>query len=858
MRFKPEEHNLKVKTGESEDMTSKNNVMHSEIPTYTVEERRQHLILKLSNFRTYGDAEIKIPLNSVTLINGPSGVGKTTILEAFIFIMYNGVTSPEKFETKKCLGWLFIGDLVIYRQKDPLLLKVWRSSISPGSPAQKAQEYTNDEAQALINSIYGSQDTFFGCSYLRQKEFSVFLTGSDSDKLELMKTIAMKGSELDEIKNPIKQKVSQLKESCTASRAQFEMALRNIQIFDSKNPNLVQYQVPESSEEVMKKVRELRGKMDTLDEQYMTVVQQEAGVKLLRQQLDMLTAKKSGLEQQAARTDIGRVKTRMAEIDLKLREFSGVSFDASKLAKAQLFKIWTQEIEKLESRIKELEKEYELNVANARRILTEFPAYVSQGLDFKVVDPDRASFQSAVQVFIEKWRAKFESVKSATQDVNLLLSQVAVKSLQEAKTSLASVEQEVIKAKEKEASVRTDLEKKRQANKMKCPGCTAVLVVGEDGKHLEKCQDAPQGIGAMLGTVEPAKTPVIMVTHDDLAAAASNSAALTSKKDRLMAIISAVEEKLKFDLGNVSSDAAITALPVFSKNQELKLALDSLRESLQQKHSQKPEEITEKIADSQEKTSLEFERTNLVKATEGYEQLLRAIEQEGSNHAQFAQMLTDSVQSTGPTSVDIRKQKGEIQAQVDQLMHLSSATELVAQRSILEKTMYEKRRDAEILEKKYLAGVRLMDRTVEAERVSLETALADINSYLGEILKRLFTTIPISVSISTTKELKSKKNAVSQRFDVKVFYNNTEYKSAKQLSGGEKDRLSLAITLAMSQKFGGSILFLDETLSSLDAELKSEAVSLLKELSTNRTVVCISHEETEGLYNHVIHIKANN
>jgi DNA repair exonuclease SbcCD ATPase subunit len=172
--------------------------------------------------------------------------------------------------------------------------------------------------------------------------------------------------------------------------------------------------------------------------------------------------------------------------------------------------------------------------------------------------------------------------------------------------------------------------------------------------------------------------------------------------------------------------------------------------------------------------------------------------------------------------------------------------------------MYEKRRDAEILEKKYLAGVRLMDRTVEAERVSLETALADINSYLGEILKRLFTTIPISVSISTTKELKSKKNAVSQRFDVKVFYNNTEYKSAKQLSGGEKDRLSLAITLAMSQKFGGSILFLDETLSSLDAELKSEAVSLLKELSTNRTVVCISHEETEGLYNHVIHIKANN
>jgi len=105
---------------------SKQNAMHDDMPAYSVEERKANIIIKLRNFRAYGDVEIKIPLNSTTLINGQSGAGKTTIFEAFIYIMYNGVANPEKFDTKRCWGWLFLGDMIIYRQKDPILLKVWR------------------------------------------------------------------------------------------------------------------------------------------------------------------------------------------------------------------------------------------------------------------------------------------------------------------------------------------------------------------------------------------------------------------------------------------------------------------------------------------------------------------------------------------------------------------------------------------------------------------------------------------------------------------------------------------------------------------------------------------------------------
>lgn len=838
---------------------SKLNSMHSDIPTYSLEDRRNNIILKLSNFRTYGDAEIKIPTNSVTLINGPSGVGKTTILEAFIFIMYNGVTHPERFETKRCWGWLFMGDLAIYRQKDPVLLKVWKSSISPGNPSIKPEEYTQDDAQRVIDSIYGSQDIFFGCSYLRQKEFSVFLNGTDSEKLEIMKAVAMKGTELNELKDPIKTKVAQLAEQTTGIKAQLELTLSNVRVFDQRNPNIVQYQVPENSEDVMKKVRELRELMDSHDKEFEEALRREASANLIKQQIDSIKSAKSNLEQQAARLEFGKLKSRLSEIENKLQEFTGVSFDAEKLAKAQMFKLWTQEVSRLEAKLNEIEKDFQIAGNNIRTILPEFPKYVSPGSALSEFTPEQEAAWKASTEFIESSSAKFEAVSTATAEAGMLLSQIDMKTLDDAKVALKSAEEELTKAQDKEKSVREGLDKYRSANKMKCPSCQAVVIVGADGKHLEKCSDAPSGIGAMLGGSSESKNEeVVMVTHDDLAQAAGQVASITSKKDRLSAIITAVEGKLKFDLGDLTVESALASLPLFKKFTEYKLATDSLRETLQEQIKKKPEEIKEKIADSTEKNMLEAEKTGVMKSMESHGDLLRAIEQQDVSLKQFTQMWTEATNHPGENSLDIKKKKIALQSQIDQLMHLSSATDLIAQRSILEKTMREKAEAAQMCERKTAAAKRLLDKAIEAERISLESAVSEINNYLSTILKRLFTTIPISVSLSTTKVLKSRKNAVSQRFDIKIFYNNSEYGSAKQLSGGEKDRLSLALTLAMSQKFGGSILFLDETLSSLDAELKSEAVTLLKEFAVSRSVIVISHEETEGIYDHVIRIKPKN
>lgn len=63
-----------------------------------------------------------------------------------------------------------------------------------------------------------------------------------------------------------------------------------------------------------------------------------------------------------------------------------------------------------------------------------------------------------------------------------------------------------------------------------------------------------------------------------------------------------------------------------------------------------------------------------------------------------------------------------------------------------------------------------------------------------------------------------------------------------ELSGGMQQRVAIARALA----FGGDILLLDEPLKGLDAALRGEMLSLLRTHCEGRTVLLITHDETEA------------
>ena len=126
-----------------------------------------------------------------------------------------------------------------------------------------------------------------------------------------------------------------------------------------------------------------------------------------------------------------------------------------------------------------------------------------------------------------------------------------------------------------------------------------------------------------------------------------------------------------------------------------------------------------------------------------------------------------------------------------------------------------------------------------------------INSVLNSILEQIFDET-IIVEFSTIRELKSGKE--KNEFNIKLNYRGFTYDNIKQLSGGELDRLSFAVTLTMNRITQSKMLLLDECMNSLDGELRDKVLSVLK-ANKSLWTICINHEIIKGIFDDIIEIE---
>jgi DNA repair exonuclease SbcCD ATPase subunit len=921
---------------------SKKNVMHDDSnPVYTTNDRRTNIIMRLSNFKTYGKAEVKIPRNSTTLINGPSGVGKTTLMNAFLYAFYNAVNHPERFNTQRCWVWIFIGDVIIYRQKSPGLLKVWVSGSEhlqtlmtdekplPIEGGDKSipygKEYTGEEAQNLINNRFGSQNLFLASSYLRQKEFSLFLSGTDAEKLALIKEISTKGCETDELKAPIKDRLRQYESHSLTTRAQLDMAIKSIQQFDNSYPSLKKQQEESSKdkltpEQAVDKVKELRNRSALLDAQYRVVLQNETNLNAQRTQLAQYTGnyeRDSKILADLLLVDHATILESI-ENDIRLHNNSTSSekdIAAEALLKHQIaaYKTWKVKHDSMlkmqETMVIELQKLFKLDSDNSDLL----PELTEENFKLKIDEYNSKILES-------------DALDGKRQNYNLLLSNSGYGSIENAKKELDSLSANLETKKSELAEVSEVIEQHRLNRKWDCPECETTVILSSDGDSLQRSViqsektksvspspesappiTTPPAVQAPLYTSgpklksipgminnnvtkpsaipAPVPVPATIVTdikkpekckfeHQDFIDLTTEVVKLENSIVHIVVTIKSLEEAYSLidhtDVEKAKDLKSVSDLRNLSNNISNRWsAYNNLLVNVKSSTESEPDKVEEEAVnpeavDDVKKHELEAQKLKELKIKQtNTKALLEKVTRYTIMKEQYETYI-DSFKTSikafeealnGQSAEKIVHDMHDIQANIDRLMHFNSTNDLVTQRYILEKTLEEKTSRATSAEKEHAACKRLLEKAVEAERISLESAVDELNLYLAEYLNRLFIHAPITVEISTTRTLKSKKT--TQKFDLQIFYGQSSYDSVQQLSGGEKDRVSLAMTMAMNKKFGGTLLFLDETLSSFDSELKGEVVGLLKDFSSgNRTVITVSHEETEGLYDQVIRIPA--
>jgi DNA repair exonuclease SbcCD ATPase subunit len=157
------------------------------------------LTLTITNFRQWEYCQVQLPLDGITLITGDSGEGKTTLFQALAWTIYGGMShvAPQHLDDKKVKTIVTIampfllrgqaGILSIERRRNPGRLMLAHSVLP--------EIYEDDAAQAMLYEIFGASTVWYTTCYLSQKEYNLFTTLPNSEKMELLNTLAFQADD---------------------------------------------------------------------------------------------------------------------------------------------------------------------------------------------------------------------------------------------------------------------------------------------------------------------------------------------------------------------------------------------------------------------------------------------------------------------------------------------------------------------------------------------------------------------------------------------------------------------------------------------------------------------------------------
>lgn len=151
-------------------------------------------------------------------------------------------------------------------------------------------------------------------------------------------------------------------------------------------------------------------------------------------------------------------------------------------------------------------------------------------------------------------------------------------------------------------------------------------------------------------------------------------------------------------------------------------------------------------------------------------------------------------------------------------------------------------------------SLELKEIVARAESDCLDTIINTINIHAQHFIDLFFQTNPMTVLLSSYKQVVTGKSVrYKPQINLTVQYKGADTALAS-LSGGERARVSLAFTLALSEIYHSPILMLDESISSLDHDATTDVLDAIKDTAGERAVLVVSHQANTGMFDGVISI----
>jgi DNA repair exonuclease SbcCD ATPase subunit len=750
----------------------------------------------IQGFKGISEKEIEVNQGSVTLLSGSSGAGKSTVMQAIYWCLYGSLRNVRKFGTKsgKCMVQVTINDVSIKRSKSPEELKYKDDSIT----------LDGEEAQQKIIQLFGTKNVWLCTNYLSQGERNLFLTMSPHERLDILNEISFHQEDPGAIMDKIETKLQAVQKRFEQQNLLFTTSLESFQKrFTEANVK----------------------KSDIID--YLEPIP----IQPLQQQL--IQAEKNNV-----------LYTNLVDQKNKLLN----SIDHSFVDKIQ---VTLDQISSLEYMVPQKKKLMELKNSlgpyNFSSHLTPLPLDHDLLHQVKTKEKFMAQQQkicSQLNIPIDGIQKALEKRKLVLQVQPMLQTLYKIQEVEEELEGLQNISsppvvysKEEIGEKEKEICAKKDT--------LLCPHCskgvkyiqnklvTSYYLSPEEEKLTKTCIEESRKYHVIQSKIQECQKQlehlhslVPSSTDDILHLPKLDKNMMTRVEGEVKQLSSVIDEP--FCPSSFTSEELIQCDKLYQWN-EKKKEIDLIED----------DGVELKVVQD----GIRVLKTNVAEMQKK-KMRLEMVQQE-LDHLEN-KLLHMSLVDT--KSID--QQIKDVQEENEKRIHLNQLSDIAKKLFAEKQELVVKRKELVQLSSQVSTLSQLKEVANEVEHDALETILETIHNEMNECLSLLFDD-PIKVELSTVKVMQKK---VKPSINLKIFYKGYEIDGINSLSGGEADRVSLALTLALSKFSTFPLVMLDEFASGLDLISKERAVHALNSNDAQKTYLCISHDTVQGIYDDVITI----
>jgi DNA repair exonuclease SbcCD ATPase subunit len=811
--------------------------------------------LKLKNFKCFTDYTVNIPFSSLILFNGKSGAGKSSLIQAFIFVITGEGKKLYKYGTKSL-------QVTLEFERDDQKYKIIRKK-GPESLELNinASSYEDDEAQARINSIFG--ENFIISSVIKQKGEASFLLSSNRDKMTFLESILFSKTDLEKKKNIVKEKQKVLKDSHQKTISQKEI-LDNL--ITSKSSTSFNNTVISMSETISQSSDLIIQEEDYIRSISLKKEQLLVNIEATRQEIEEVTNIINKKEEIIARNQ--KLGERITELQEELSSIKKVDQDSIR-----------DELDRLNKRLSlvrlQKEKENLLNkIETTKATLLEKARNELQEISSKLNNNILETFDD-------------DKYKLYTKQRELLLERKKIKSRLD-ELEYEEEKQTVLNEKKKELEKKIKIRQDKIENIkifqtcLTCPHCKKFvryidknLVEANvnvekdiDIKSLEKeKQSFEKEYTTLSNDIRDQETKQIMYEkyNTNISDIEKRLTTTLSLKELMEELTRLDSQKLRIESQNTlqkeytDKKAEIEReILLLEKNKHKSIsALFSKYDTLCQQvkdiddNSLSEEDLTYKIRIlSIEEKESEMILTRISDIKTRINRLKSQLQDEENieDYKESHLILVNKLERLNEDKNDIDSDNlgykyERISLLKERIKYLEFTSELeTLNKKLEEKVLYELD-----LEKKIRMCSAILEGFDLTESKMLSKFIDTINHNLAVHLDAFFSE-PITVTVKAFKD--GKKGETKPLIDIEIIYKGNEV-DVSNLSGGEYDRLNLAFSVTFNCLSSSNILILDESLASINQELAGDIITHLKEHCTDKVIWMTQHQAITGMFDRV-------